>query len=288
MAAHAATEEDVLGLARQDTQAAVQLFAVRGGKMVGRDVYLLDAPRETDDATVLAGFVQQYYERATCIPPTVLVPVPPGRRRRARGVPGRPARDGRPAPRPAARRQARAARAGHAQRHRDAGPRARALARGPGQDALALWRSWPRRLVWPGRPRRIECYDISNLQGAQSVGSMVVFEDGRPRTGEYRRFRIKDVKGANDYASHQEVLRRRFQAREVGRGGERGGAALAPAGPRRDRRRQGPALGGEGRAGRARLRGPGRRGSGQGARGDLPAPTATSRCCSRPRPRRCT
>jgi excinuclease ABC subunit C len=59
-------------------------------------------------------------------------------------------------------------------------------------------------------PLRIECYDISNFQGAQSVGSMVVFEDGRPRTGEYRRFRIKTVTGANDYASHQEVLRRRF------------------------------------------------------------------------------
>jgi excinuclease ABC subunit C len=62
----------------------------------------------------------------------------------------------------------------------------------------------------PAAPLRIECYDISNFQGAQSVGSMVVFEDGRPRTGEYRRFRIKTVVGANDYASHQEVLRRRF------------------------------------------------------------------------------
>ena len=57
---------------------------------------------------------------------------------------------------------------------------------------------------------RIECYDISNFQGSESVGSMVVFEDGRPRTGEYRRFRIKSVQGANDFASHQEVLRRRF------------------------------------------------------------------------------
>src|SRR4029077_10928715 len=62
----------------------------------------------------------------------------------------------------------------------------------------------------PGPPSRIECYDISNFQGSESVGSMVVFEDGRPRTGEYRRFRIKSVQGANDFASHQEVLRRRF------------------------------------------------------------------------------
>ena len=60
---------------------------------------------------------------------------------------------------------------------------------------------------------RIECYDISNFQGRDSVGSMVVFEEGRPRTGEYRRFRIRTVEGPNDFASHQEVLRRRFRRR---------------------------------------------------------------------------
>ena len=70
-----------------------------------------------------------------------------------------------------------------------------------------------------GAPRRMECYDISNFQGAQSVGSMVVFENGRPRTGEYRRFRIKDVKGPNDFASHQEVLRRRFHRAKTGEEG---------------------------------------------------------------------
>jgi excinuclease ABC subunit C len=64
-------------------------------------------------------------------------------------------------------------------------------------------------------PMRIECYDISNFQGAQSVASMVVFEDGKPRTGDYRRFRIKSVEGANDFASHQEVLRRRFRRAAV-------------------------------------------------------------------------
>ena len=71
----------------------------------------------------------------------------------------------------------------------------------------------------PGPPLRIECYDISNFQGSESVGSMVVFEDGKPRTGEYRRFRIKTVKGPNDFASHQEVLRRRFRASRTGEEG---------------------------------------------------------------------
>jgi excinuclease ABC subunit C len=68
-------------------------------------------------------------------------------------------------------------------------------------DALAL----------PTPPERIECYDISTIQGTSTVGSMVVFEDGQPRSGEYRRFRIKGVPGQDDYASHQEVLRRRFR-----------------------------------------------------------------------------
>ena len=68
----------------------------------------------------------------------------------------------------------------------------------------------------PAPPHRIECYDISNFQGSESVGSMVVFEDGKPRSGEYRRFRIKSVTGPNDFASHQEVLRRRFRVTRTG------------------------------------------------------------------------
>ena len=71
----------------------------------------------------------------------------------------------------------------------------------------------------PGPPARIECYDISNFQGSESVGSMVVFEDGKPRSGEYRRFRIRTVQGPNDFASHQEVLRRRFRATKPGQEG---------------------------------------------------------------------
>ncbi len=209
MAAHAATEEDALGLARQDTQAAVQLFAVRGGKMVGRDVFLLDAPRESDDATVLAGFVQQYYTRATSVPPVVLVPALPddaadleGMLSARRGaavhlhVPRRG--DKRELLELAARNATETLAREHARWLADQGKTLAALEELA--DALDL----------PAAPLRIECYDISNFQGAQSVGSMVVFEEGRPRTGEYRRFRIKTVTGANDFASHQEVLRRRF------------------------------------------------------------------------------
>jgi excinuclease ABC subunit C len=218
MAAHTTTEEDLLGLARQDNQAAVQLFAVRGGKMVGRDVYLLDAPRETDDAIVLAGFVQQYYERATSVPPEVLVPALPdeapeleaflaGRRGSAVRfrVPQRG--DKRELLELATRNATETLQREHARWLADQGKTLAAL------EELAA------ALRLPGLPTRIECYDISNFGGAQSVGSMVVFEEGRPRTGEYRRFRIKEVQGSNDFASHQEVLRRRFKRARSGEEG---------------------------------------------------------------------
>ncbi len=218
MAAYARTDEDAIGLARQDNQAAVQLFVVRGGKTVGRDVFLLDAPRESEDAEVLRGFVQQYYSRATSVPPTVLVPCVPDdaadleeflAARRGSGVHLRvPQRGEKRELIALARRNAEETlQREHARWLADQGKTLVALEELA--DALGL----------PGTPRRIECYDISNFQGAQSVGSMVVFEEGKPRTGEYRRFRIKSVQGPNDFASHQEVLRRRFARARTGEEG---------------------------------------------------------------------
>jgi excinuclease ABC subunit C len=218
MAAHKTTEEDVLGLAREDTQAAVQLFTVRGGKMVGRDVFLLDAPREFDDATVLSGFVKQYYERATSVPRDILVPVLPedsaelevfltARRDGAVHLHVPQRGEKRELLDLAARNAAETLQREHARWLADQGKTLSALEElSDALDLLAI-------------PIRIECYDISNFQGAQSVGSMVVFEEGRPRTGEYRRFRIKEVQGSNDFASHQEVLRRRFKRARMGEEG---------------------------------------------------------------------
>ena len=74
MAAFKRTELDLVGLARQDNQAAIQLFAIRNGMMIGRDVFLLDAAHEAPDEEVLSSFLEQYYARATSIPPQVLVP----------------------------------------------------------------------------------------------------------------------------------------------------------------------------------------------------------------------
>ena len=218
MAAFARTELDLVGLARQDGQAAVQLFAIRNGKLIGRDVYLLDAAREAPDEEVVEGFLLQYYARATSVPSQVFVPrslpeagdveaflterrggpvhlhVPQrGEKRELMALATRNAGE------TLAREQARWL--------ADQGKTVAALEQLA--DALGL----------PGPPLRIECYDISNFQGRESVGSMVVFEDGKPRSGEYRRFRIKSVAGPNDFASHQEVLRRRFRRATSGEEG---------------------------------------------------------------------
>lgn len=218
MAAFARTELDLLGLARADGQAAVQLFAVRSGKLVGRDVYLLDAAREASDEEVLSSFVEQFYSRATAIPPQVLLParMPDAvdletflAGRRGGPVHLRVPRRGekRQLLELAARNAAETLAREQARWLADQGRTLTALEELA--DALGL----------PAIPTRIECYDISNFQGAESVGSMVVFEEGRPRTGEYRRFRIRTVVGANDFASHQEVLRRRFRNARQGEEG---------------------------------------------------------------------
>ncbi|HET7677685.1 MAG TPA: excinuclease ABC subunit UvrC [Candidatus Limnocylindrales bacterium] len=218
MAAHERTDLDLLGYARSGNAAAVQLFVVREGKTVSRDVFLLENVAQAADEEVLEAFVKQYYARAGSIPSRVLVPrrlpdagdlaaflaarrgrqvrldVPQrGRYRQLMELAGRNAAE------TLAREQARwLADEGRAQASLEQ------LA-----EALSL----------PAPPSRIECYDISTIQGTSTVGSMVVFEDGRPRTGEYRRFRIRTVVGTDDYASHREVLRRRFRRAVAGEEG---------------------------------------------------------------------
>ncbi|HVL53644.1 MAG TPA: excinuclease ABC subunit UvrC, partial [Vitreimonas sp.] len=218
MAAFARTDLDMVGLAREDNQAAVQLFSIRNGKMVGRDVFLLDAAREASDDEVLEGFLLQYYARATSVPREVYLPAALAGAadveaflalRRGDGVRLHvPQRGEKRELMDLARRNA---------AETLAREQARWLA-DQGKTLIAL-EQLAVALDLPATPLRIECYDISNFQGRESVGSMVVFEEGRPRSGEYRRFRIRTVVGANDYASLQEVLRRRFRRAKDGEEG---------------------------------------------------------------------
>ncbi len=210
MAGFAKRVLDVLGYARSGKEAAVQLFAIRDGKTTNRDIFLLENLGDGSDEEALTSFVRQFYARAGSIPPRVLVPLDlpeadeleeslaarAGRRvelvRPQRG-------EGRQLMELAARNAAEALAREQVRWLADQGKTERALTELA--DALAL----------PAPPARIECYDISTIQGTSTVGSMVVFEEGQPRTGEYRRFRIREVVGQDDFASHQEVLRRRFR-----------------------------------------------------------------------------
>jgi excinuclease ABC subunit C len=215
MAGFARTELDVLGLARQDNQAAVQLFTVRDGKLLGRDVFLLEAMREATDDEVLTSFAEQYYARASSIPREILVP---------RALSETSALEAFLAERRSGPVHLRVPRRGEKRELMELATRnatetlAREHARWLADQGrtLGALEELAAALDLPGPPMRIECYDISTFQGAQSVGSMVVFEEGRPRTGEYRRFRVKTVQGPNDFASHQEVLTRRFRRAKAG------------------------------------------------------------------------
>jgi excinuclease ABC subunit C len=210
MAGFAKRALDVLGYARSGKEAAVQLFAIREGKTLSRDIFLLENVADDTDEEALTSFVKQYYARAGSIPPQVLVPfeLPDADEltaflaaRAERNVRLRmPQRgEGRKLMALASRNAAETLEREQVRWLADQGKTERALTELA--DALAL----------PAPPERIECYDISTIGGTNSVGSMVVFEDGQPRSGEYRRFRIKGVQGQDDFASHQEVLRRRFR-----------------------------------------------------------------------------
>ncbi len=218
MAAFARTELDLIGMARQDNQAAIQLFVLRDGKLIGRDVYLLDAVKDAPDEEVLTGFLEQYYVRATSIPREIYLPSVIGEAADLEAFLAD--RRGGPVHLRLAQRGEKAKLAALAKRNA-----AETLAREQARwladhgKTLAALEELASALGLAGPPLRIECYDISNFQGSESVGSMVVFEDGKPRSGEYRRFKIRTVQGPNDFASHQEVLRRRFRLSKHGEEG---------------------------------------------------------------------
>jgi len=200
---------DVFGLAREKQETYVQVFFVRKGSVIGRDIFQLDGTEDETDSDVIGSFVEQFYESAPYIPARVLLHttiedqhlveewLTERRGRRVKVL----------VPQRGEKRQL-VQRAMDNAREALQAARARWLAdTNKTRQALDQLRD---ELNLPELPQRIECYDISNIQGTSSVGSMVVFEGGNPKRSEYRRFRIKTVKGTNDFASMQEVLRRRF------------------------------------------------------------------------------
>jgi excinuclease ABC subunit C len=203
-------DADVFALARQDDESCVQAFFVRGTVVADTDSFMLDGTLEASDGEVLGAFLAQFYESATYVPRTLLLSNPPTDRAELEEM-LRERRDGAVDITVPERGERRALVATAEENAREAlvMHHARWIAdRDKTQVALDLLQE---ELDLPRPPLRIECYDISTIQGTSTVASMVVFHDGRPATNEYRRFRIKTVEGQDDFASMREVLGRRFR-----------------------------------------------------------------------------
>src|SRR3954453_22397350 len=204
---------DVIGFADDDLEAAVQVFFVRKGRVVGRKGFILDKAEDLTDAELVSKILEGlYYEDHPLGPPKqVLVPVEPDdtdlyqrwlSECRGSAVTIRvPQRGDKRELQETVTRNAREEFVRHLlRRSSDHNSRARAL------------NELQERLGLPEAPLRIECYDMSHIQGSDYVGSMVVMEDALPKKSEYRRFKIKEVPGNDDFAAMEEVLTRRLTA----------------------------------------------------------------------------
>ena len=217
-------DADVIAIANDQGEVWVELFKIRRGKLIGRDHFLMEGGDAEEEPQIIEEFIQQFYDATPDIPRTLLVQHPienadaietwlTGKRGRRMSI-AHPQRGDK---RGLVQMAAQNAQEGLNQR------RIKWLSESDKvQQALAELQET---LNLPELPDRIECYDISNTQGTNSVGSMVVFEGGRPKNSHYRRFRIKTVEGPNDYASMQEMLRRRFSRLSAIRQEEREAAA---------------------------------------------------------------
>ena len=203
-------EQDVIAFAQDKDQAYVQVFFIRSGKLIGRESFILQGTSSEEPHQIMTSFIKQFYNSSPHIPPLLLLQC--GVEDRAiienwleskRGGKVHIQMPGRGSKKQLVETVAENARQGLEQL------KIKQLA-----TLTALEASLDeiqRELQLKCAPLRIECYDISNIQGKNAVGSMVVFDKGKPKPAHYRRFRIKTVSGANDYAMLQEVLKRRFK-----------------------------------------------------------------------------
>lgn len=196
-------DQDVVGVHREGGEVEIAVLFIRQGKLIGRRSFALEW--RLDEAELLSGFLQQFYGREVFIPDQVLLPFP----LEDADTLGEwlSERKGKRAAVLAPRRGEKLRLVELAARNASESFRERGSRREAREAVLA---EIGERLQLARLPRRMECFDISNVQGRQSVGSMAVLLDGEPAKGEYRHFRIRSVEGADDYASLYEVLKRRL------------------------------------------------------------------------------
>jgi excinuclease ABC subunit C len=214
----ATTDQDVIAFARDQGDACVQIFFIRYGKLIGREYFMLDNTEGESDDDVLQNFLTQFYDEAAHIPKEVLLPSEVSeamvieewlRQKRSSKVTIQ-------VPRRGQKKELVQMAATNAEDTLATMRQQWAADRTKHVQAMAELQE---HLKLPGPPARIECYDISHTQGAQTVASMVVFVQGAPRKSDYRRFNITTVTN-NDYGAMQEVLRRRFQRYKEAAAGE--------------------------------------------------------------------
>ena len=206
-------DQDLIAYARRGGEVFVEVAYVRQGKMVGHDGHPLDGASEATEAELLRGFVLQYYASATHVPRAVILP---GLLEEPELMAGWLAqrRGGPVAIEVPQRGRKRALVAQLAETAAQELEQLRIQADYDRSRTEPMLAALAEALDLEIPPKRIECYDISNIQGDSAVGAMVVFEDGRPRNDHYRHFKIKFAPGPNDFAMLQEVLRRRLERLE--------------------------------------------------------------------------
>jgi len=210
-------DSDVVAMARTDGEACVQIFFIRGGKLIGREYFVLEGTEDAADTEVMSEFLKQFYTEAANVPQQVLLPqeIEEARiiqewlrsRRGGEKVEMFVPQEGQPHElvQMAAENAAETLQALRAQWQADTHKQEMALAEL--QSAFGL----------PQPPNRMECYDVSHTQGVATVGSMVVFEQGVPAKKLYRKFNIDStsIGAPDDFASMEEMLTRRFKRWEA-------------------------------------------------------------------------
>src|SRR5438132_2705212 len=203
-------DQDVIAFASGEDETCVMVFFFRNGKLIGREFFILQGTRDSSPGEVMASFLQQFYESSPHIPPELVVEVEPDDRAVIQSW-LREKRKG-PVMITPHKRWDKLRLMEMVKLHpREVLEHQSIKWLTVSQKTQLALEELQEALNLAAPPQRIECYDISNTQGTNSVGAMVVFEAGRPKSSEYRRFKIKTVEGPNDFASHQEMLRRRFR-----------------------------------------------------------------------------